>query len=382
MTQKKSTMSFKQLDGVIRTIDAETGERVTLSHKCGELDKQIPSLLGVSKAILDYVLFVHQEDSSWPLQEAAVLKKRFDDIFDSTRYTKALDSFRKTKKELASRVKDIKADVQEFSAHKHAAKGFRKEKEKQNRVLEELDEEIESHERTVRQSQKDLEKYGEILDAVAEVQRKLSSKRVEHKQLRSVTDKQRSLLERDLTKEQSQQQLEEKLRFFDKEMKNEVSSLLELQREQQKLEADIDALRKQENKLSSSKGMVAAQKEAQNKRLKDRWAMMEKIAHTYSLDLQQSMTQLSARLDSSFNQSQGTAATEPAPELAEEDLRSFFKTLKEKDEELKEGLKNHKAKYREQEEEFNSALQELVGNRNAFENGKCKTVLLASANDC
>lgn len=91
VTQKKTNMTFKQLDGVIRTVDAETGERVSLSHKCGELDKQIPELLGVSKAILDYVLFVHQEDSSWPLQEASFLKKRFDDIFDSTRYAKALD---------------------------------------------------------------------------------------------------------------------------------------------------------------------------------------------------------------------------------------------------------------------------------------------------
>lgn len=45
-------------------------------------------LLGVSKAILENVVFCHQEESSWPLQEGAVLKKKFDDIFDSTRYSK------------------------------------------------------------------------------------------------------------------------------------------------------------------------------------------------------------------------------------------------------------------------------------------------------
>jgi len=39
--------------------------------------------------VLESVIFCHQEDSSWPLQEGAVLKKRFDDIFDSARYTKA-----------------------------------------------------------------------------------------------------------------------------------------------------------------------------------------------------------------------------------------------------------------------------------------------------
>lgn len=83
LTQNKTTLSFKQLDGVIRTAHPETGERVSLSHKCSELDSQLPAMLGISKAILDSVLFCHQEEANWPLQEGAVLKKKFDDIFDS-----------------------------------------------------------------------------------------------------------------------------------------------------------------------------------------------------------------------------------------------------------------------------------------------------------
>jgi DNA repair protein RAD50 len=90
LSQKKTTATFRQLDGTLRSHDEATNQRVTLSHKCSELDKQIPSLLGISKSILDYVLFCHQEDASWPLMEGSVLKKRFDDIFDSTRYTKAV----------------------------------------------------------------------------------------------------------------------------------------------------------------------------------------------------------------------------------------------------------------------------------------------------
>jgi DNA repair protein RAD50 len=133
--QKKTNMSFKQLDGVIRTTD-ENGNRVNLSHKCTDLDKQMPSYLGVSKAILEHVVFCHQEDASWPLQEGAVLKKRFDDIFDSTRYTKALDVFSKLKKEYASKVKDIKADMTGYAAHLAAARGFRDQIEGYNEQLE------------------------------------------------------------------------------------------------------------------------------------------------------------------------------------------------------------------------------------------------------
>jgi len=35
------------------------------------------------------VIFVHQEESNWPLAEGQVLKKKFDDIFAATKYTKA-----------------------------------------------------------------------------------------------------------------------------------------------------------------------------------------------------------------------------------------------------------------------------------------------------
>ena len=88
VTQKKTTLSFKALDGILRTTDPSTNERVSMSHKCGELDRQIPQLMGVSKAVLEHVMFCHQEESNWPLREGAELKKRFDDIFDSTRYAK------------------------------------------------------------------------------------------------------------------------------------------------------------------------------------------------------------------------------------------------------------------------------------------------------
>lgn len=37
------------------------------------------------RAILESVVFCHQEESSWPLQDPATLKKKFDEIFESTR---------------------------------------------------------------------------------------------------------------------------------------------------------------------------------------------------------------------------------------------------------------------------------------------------------
>lgn len=65
--------------------DSASAQRATISSRCAEIDVEIPNLLGVSKAVLENVIFCHQEDSYWPLAEPAALKKKFDDIFEATR---------------------------------------------------------------------------------------------------------------------------------------------------------------------------------------------------------------------------------------------------------------------------------------------------------
>lgn len=62
------------------------GERVSLSSKCAEIDREMISALGVSKAVLNHVIFCHQEESNWPLSEGKALKQKFDEIFSATRY--------------------------------------------------------------------------------------------------------------------------------------------------------------------------------------------------------------------------------------------------------------------------------------------------------
>ena len=47
------------------------------------------SAIVLVQAILEHVIFVHQEESNWPLSDGATLKKHFDDIFAATKYTKA-----------------------------------------------------------------------------------------------------------------------------------------------------------------------------------------------------------------------------------------------------------------------------------------------------
>src|ERR1700733_2285028 len=100
------------------------GERTAISSRCAELDVQMPLSLGVSKAVLENVIFCHQEDSFWPLSEPGPLKKKFDDIFENARYTRALTELKDLKK---NQEKDVKADTQ-------ALEFMKADKERSDRV--------------------------------------------------------------------------------------------------------------------------------------------------------------------------------------------------------------------------------------------------------
>lgn len=114
VTKKKGGgLTMKTLEGVLGVDDENvaSSSRAAISTRCAELDTEMSVLLGVSRAILENVLFCHQEDSSWPLSEPAVLKKRFDEIFEVTRYTKALDTVRALRKQ---RLQDARVDEAEL----------------------------------------------------------------------------------------------------------------------------------------------------------------------------------------------------------------------------------------------------------------------------
>jgi len=72
------------------------------------------------------VIFCHQEESYWPLAEASVLKKKFDDIFEATKYTKALENIKVIKKERVAELKVDKERLDNVSNEKKRAEKVNK----------------------------------------------------------------------------------------------------------------------------------------------------------------------------------------------------------------------------------------------------------------
>ncbi|CAF1251881.1 unnamed protein product, partial [Adineta steineri] len=109
-TQKKTSISLRTLEGVIIR-EGINGEPIQITSKCIELDKEMVTAFGVSTAILENVIFCHQEESNWPLSEGKQLKNKFDDIFAATKYMKALELIRKIRTEKLQTVKISRAEI-------------------------------------------------------------------------------------------------------------------------------------------------------------------------------------------------------------------------------------------------------------------------------
>ncbi|EOR01216.1 hypothetical protein E3P92_01707 [Wallemia ichthyophaga] len=125
-TQSRSnTLSSKTLEATLQSIDTKTNKRNAISSKCAAIDNDLPLFIGASKAVLDNVIFCHQEDSNWPLSEPSVLKKKFDDIFEATRFTKALDSIKVLRKDRNIDLKLQSEKLKSLSSDKDRASKLR-----------------------------------------------------------------------------------------------------------------------------------------------------------------------------------------------------------------------------------------------------------------
>ncbi len=120
LEQGKEKQTLKTLDSTIEITKAN-GVKVSQSSKCSEIDKQVPMLMGVSPAILQSVIFCHQEESNWPLTGTdAELKKRFDLIFSADRYRKGLVELKERQKAMTAQIKVLEPELQVIQARRDA----------------------------------------------------------------------------------------------------------------------------------------------------------------------------------------------------------------------------------------------------------------------
>merc|ERR1711892_1527439 len=109
---------MKTLDSTISSKNTETGVNTQLSSKCADINAEMFNCLGVSRPILNYVIFCHQEDSNWPLEEGSKVKDKFDEIFNSAKYKNCLKNIKDVRKNEMEKMKIDKNNMQHYKSDK------------------------------------------------------------------------------------------------------------------------------------------------------------------------------------------------------------------------------------------------------------------------
>ena len=154
---------YKQSDA---TLEIKGRDKKTITSKCAEIDKLTPELMCVSQAVLQNVIFCHQEESNWILGEPKVLKEKFDAIFASTRYSKALEQVKQTQTALKNTIQEYQKDEavqKEMKKHAHEFKQTLRrcehEKNESAQRKKELEQEIAESREKAKRCKEGLEKF-------------------------------------------------------------------------------------------------------------------------------------------------------------------------------------------------------------------------------
>ncbi|KAL4913395.1 hypothetical protein BDW62DRAFT_166415 [Aspergillus aurantiobrunneus] len=208
LTVKKTTRQQKTLEGQLLMV--KEGERTAISSRVAELDQIMPQYLGVSKAILDSVIFCHQDESLWPMSEPSVLKKKFDEIFEAIKYTKAIDNIKVLRKKQNEELAKYKIMEQHAKEDKEKA-----DKAEKRSIM--LQDEIEALRTETHQLTQEMRRVAELADkawkeseSYAQVLGALEGKRIEARSIQATIDNlKRHLVELDEPDEWLESNLEQ-----------------------------------------------------------------------------------------------------------------------------------------------------------------------------
>ncbi|GFO47554.1 DNA repair protein rad50 [Plakobranchus ocellatus] len=275
---KGEKTKMQTLDGVLTRRNQE-GEKHSITSRCADLNREMIGAMGVSKAVLENVIFCHQEDSNWPLSEGKALKEKFDAIFASTRYTKALDEIKKLKLSQDQDIREGKKELEYLKQHKVKA-------EQLTGDLEQLQTKLEASVDSVNNINAELEpikvKLNDLSKRYNEIY-KLQMSSDKHQSEMEHTEKAIQDLKEKIREEfqGTTAELEKELKDFSLQVKKKKDEQDNLREEQDQLATDLSKLEKEKSKLFVEIGKLQNEAELHKKNVDERNSKIIKIAGQY-----------------------------------------------------------------------------------------------------
>jgi DNA repair protein RAD50 len=276
LTAKKTTRSQKTLDCSLVVVN--NGERTTTSTRQAQLDEMIPERLGVSPAILDAVIFCHQDESLWPLSEPAALKKRFDEIFEALKYTKAIENLKVLRKKQIEQLGKLQNDEAHNKINKDRGERAEKRMSLLQAEIEEARDKCETLTAEMEETQERIREKHEQANSFLQIVQNLSNKREQLEYRQDAVNELRQTIEElredDAALEASLSQYEERMRSYQDEAEQNRVQYADLQ-------AELSQSRRALSTKLAEQGKHQSDKDKYERQLKARIEMVQEAAQQH-----------------------------------------------------------------------------------------------------
>ncbi|EFN87868.1 DNA repair protein RAD50 [Harpegnathos saltator] len=339
----KTTKKFKTLDNTLTRISKDKKEKTSITNRCADIDAELSIALGVSKSILNYVIFCHQDEFNWPFDQGKTLKDRFDEIFDSKKFNKALENIGKLYKELQVNIRSLTAEkescnivVSEVKSRETKLKDYKQRLNTTKEKINVIDKELES----LQQKIKDMEQLHSEYKNIQAVEEK---KKMEYTMLKERYVKLRNTVENIF--EGTTEELNVHIQSYDSILKEKNNEITEN-------EAEIEDISTKEARISNilatrreTVGTLKQQVKDQEKRIIRRNQLLDDALRVCGLDT-------------------------VGPDVSEIEVKALTKRLEQKMRTLERKLEENRSAMQRQEEKLQKELDKVRSNHSKIESEK------------
>lgn len=278
LTAKKASYTQKTIE--CQLVMHSHHERISMSTKVAELDKAVPQQLGVSPAILESVIFCHQDESLWPMSEPSKLKQKFDEIFEAQKYTKAIDVIVKLRKTHQVNLTGFTIQEANYKELKDKAERVQKKMLALEKDIDELrDKEANLQQQMIEAQEVSKEmhqKKNEALLIVNELQSKESQAEGLEHTLATLSSTLEELNETDEWLQSTLDQYQERLQQYEAEENRYKVHYAELQ-------ASTNASRQELSRKQAELGQYHAEKQTYERNIQSRVQLVRDEARSHSM---------------------------------------------------------------------------------------------------
>merc|ERR1712166_1626053 len=129
-------------------------------------------LMGVTEPLLNLVIFCHQEDSNWPLDESSKVKGKFDPIFAAQKYNDCLKEIKNQRLALMTQVRDCNKDLEHYAEYKKMAQEKERTLKSLNQDKDELGEQLTEMEKELKPMKEKQKEIDQIASGFSDIQNK------------------------------------------------------------------------------------------------------------------------------------------------------------------------------------------------------------------